>query len=98
MTDDLCECASFEEGDWVECKLNTNLFGIVLSQSDWGRYYNVQLAGSLEVRLFHWATIRHCDELDEGDGGGKVVPEEESNVIDFTKARDLRTAKTKGAA
>ena len=95
---DLCECVAFEEGDWVECKLDTNLFGIIISESDWGRYYSVQLAGSTETRLFHWATIRHCDGLDEeGGGAAEAVPGGE-NVINFTRARDLRTTKTKGAA
>ena len=94
---DICDCSYFDEGDWVECKLNTNLFGIVISQSDWGRFYTVQLAGSTETRVFHAATIRHIDEF-EGDGGSAEPVPDGGNVIDFTRARDLRTSKTKGAA
>ncbi len=90
-----CDCSSFEEGEWVECKLNPSLFGVVISESDFGRYYHVQLAGSLETRSFHWATIRHIDR-----GDGPVSRQEgDDNVIDFTKERELRkTTTTRGAA
>lgn len=87
----------FAEGEWVECKLNTNLMGIVISSEDWGRIYSVQLAGSTAIRKFYAVTLRSA-EFDGGDDdGGEEIPDCE-NVIDFTKERDLRTAKTRGAA
>lgn len=88
----------FAEGEWVECKLNTNLMGIVISSEDWGRIYTVQLAGSAKIQKFYAVTLRSV-EFDGGDDGdGEEVIESDSNVIDFTKERDLRTAKTRGAA
>lgn len=95
-----CGCCCFEEGDWVECKLDTNLFGIVISSTDWERFYSVQLAGSLEIRQFHAATLRHMDPEDDGL---PPIPDavDSDNVVrgvDFTKARDLRNTTTKGAA
>lgn len=93
-----CGCVDFNEGDWVECSLDTNLFGIIISDADFGRYYNVQLAGSLEVRAFHWATISHIDDPEDEGGGTSASMPTDDNVINFTRERDLRTAKTKGAA
>lgn len=97
MMDERCECTFFEEGDWVECKLNTDQFGIIISESDFGRYYIVQLAGSMESKGFHWATIRHMDDPEE-EMPPAVAEPEGGNVVNFTVARDLRNSKTKGAA
>lgn len=96
--EDTCDCIFFEEGDWVECKLDTNQFGIVVASSDWGRYTTVMLAGSVEPKIFYSVTLSHMD------GGNDELPPipdavDENNVIDFTKARDLRkTTTTRGAA
>lgn len=92
---DICDCVDFGEGDWVECKLDTNLFGIIISSSDWGRFYTVQLAGTTESRVFHWATIRHCDETEGEGGAAEPVPGGVDNVVyaDFGPH-----TKTKGAA
>jgi hypothetical protein len=93
-----CDCEFFEEGDLVECKLNTELFGIIISESDFGRYYQVQLFGSLEVKPFHWATLRHVEQ----DGEPPVQVEgDDTNVVrvDFTKGRTLTPdTETEGAA
>jgi hypothetical protein len=89
-----CECTSFEEGDWVECALNPDFFGIILNESDFGRYYTVQLAVSLEIRSFHWATLRHAPEYEES-GGDPPVGARKDNVIVVHFGADTET---KGAA
>lgn len=95
--DNRCDCDCFDEGDWVECKLNPQIFGIVVSESDFGRYYHVQLAVSLEIKAFHAVTLRHVSGV--GTNGGAKLPLEDDNVIDFTKERELRkTTTTRGAA
>lgn len=97
--EDDCECDFFGEGEWVECKLDTNQFGIVVSSSDWGRYTTVMLAGTVEPKIFYSVTLRHM-----GDGDDVLPPldtaeADDTNVIDFTKARDLRkNTTTRGAA
>lgn len=95
-----CECDFFSEGDWVECKLNTDQFGIVVSSSDWGRFYNVQLAGSMEIKTFYGVTLRHINtQEDEPLTGKQAAVVDDDNVIDFTKERELRnTTTTRGAA
>lgn len=96
--DNSCDCDCFSEGDWVECKLNTGVFGIVVGESDFGRFYTVQLAGSMEARVFFAVTLRHMARPATGDGGAKL-PVDDDNVIDFTKERELRnTTTTRGAA
>jgi hypothetical protein len=93
-----CDCEFFDRGDWVESRLNTDVFGIVVGEGDFGNVYYVQLAGSLEIKAFHGVTLQHMDgELDEGGGLKEPVPEND-NVVNFTRAKDLRDAKTKGAA
>lgn len=87
-----CECTCIVEGDWVESKLNTNVFGIVIGCS--GAQIYVQLAGTLAVQAFHEATLRRIDGDDNYPGDGA----KSDNVIDFTRAKDLRNAKAKGAA
>lgn len=95
----ICDCTYFDEGDWVESRLNSDIFGIVVGQSNFGQFYTVQIAGSLALQTFSAVTLRHMDVQEDEPGGAKETPPtEESNVINFTKARDLRTAKTKGAA
>lgn len=96
--DNNCDCDCFDEGDWVECKLNTDFFGIVIGESDFGRFYTVQLAGSMEPKLFYAVTLRHMDQPATGGGGAKL-PIDDSNVVDFTKERELRKdTTTRGAA
>ena len=94
--DNECNCDCFDEGDWVESKLNPDVFGIVISETDFGRFYTVQLAATLEMRVFHAVTLRHTER--PGTGGAKK-PIDDDNVIDFTKERLLRnTTTTRGAA
>lgn len=92
------ECDCIHEGDWVESKLNTDVFGIVIGGS--GSHLQVQLSPSLAIHAFHIETLRRMDFNDETDPGGREdLPDDDDNVIDFTKARDLRAStKTKGAA
>ncbi|MBB4235089.1 hypothetical protein [Rhizobium esperanzae] len=101
MEENHCDCIAFDEGDWVESKLNTDVFGIVVGGSDFGRHYHVQIAGSLEIRMMFAVTLRHMAvQGDEPPVGGKQKPPAEAdNVIDFTKERKLRkTTTTEGAA
>lgn len=96
----ICECTYFEEGDWVESRLNSDVFGIIVGQSNFGQFYTVQLAGSMKIETFYAVTLRHMDELDEPPLTNSEVPTGSGeNVINFTVARDLRkSTTTKGAA
>ena len=92
-----CDCEFFGEGDWVECKLNPDQFGIIINETAFGRYYEVQLAGTMEVKTFHWATLAHLPKKDPPPSavfdGTNVVR------VDFTKKTRLRPdSDTKGAA
>lgn len=84
-------------GDVVEHKMNTNVFGIVVGGG--GSLVYVRLSPTLETAIFHEWELRlvEDDEYLEPEPGA-AAPEEDSNVIDFTRARDLRSAKTRGAA
>lgn len=94
MTCTNCDC--IKEGDWVESKLNTNVFGIVIGGT--GMHVSVQLSPTLEIATFHIDTLRRIDGDDEYDPGGREdLPED--NVVNFTKAKALRAnTKTKGEA
>lgn len=98
FTAEFCGCSDFSEGDWVEFKLDTNQFGIVIGESDFGRYYTVQLAGSGETKVFHWATLRHSYDPDEIPPEAAV--DDATNVVrvDFTKRRPLNPDTTTGGA
>lgn len=90
-----CDCIDI--GDVVEHRMNTDVFGIVIGLA--GSLVFIRISPTLQVLSFHeWELQPVDDEEYTPPGGGKVVPEEDSNVIDFTRARDLRSAKTKGAA
>ncbi|MEY9198722.1 hypothetical protein ABIA16_003838 [Sinorhizobium fredii] len=98
---DACECTYFEEGDWVESRLNSDVFGIIVGQNNFGQFYTVQLAGSLKVETFFAVTLRHMEVQEDEGGGAKQKPPTEDNVIkvDFTKPRALRPSDdTEGAA
>lgn len=98
MNGETCECGGFHEGDWVECKLNTDLFGIVVGDSDFGRIINVQLAGSLEYRQFFAVTLRHAER--DTPPAKADEPQADDNVVyvNFTQNQDLRGAKPAGRA
>lgn len=98
MSEPVCECTFFDEGEWVESRLNPDLFGIVVSNSDFGRLVHVQLASTLEVRAFYAVTLQHCVDEDEPPAKAEDVPD---NVIrvDFTKGVVIdEDTKTEGAA
>ncbi|TCR07221.1 hypothetical protein [Neorhizobium sp. JUb45] len=91
-----CDCETFDAGDWVECQLDTDLFGIVVGDADFGRIVSVQLAGSLEIRPFFAVTLRHVAPKEP-----PAVENDDTNVIhvDFTKPRALdANTTTEGAA
>lgn len=101
MTDD--DIATFGYGEWVEFKLNTNVFGIVVGSDCLGLKYDVQLSPSGCIHSFFGETLRSLgfgddDELPPRDE--ESVPDATAdNVIDFTKARTLRAeTKTRGVA
>jgi hypothetical protein len=95
-----CDCEYFSEGDWVESKLNPNTFGIVVGESDFGRFYHVQLVGSLEIRQMHAVTLQHMDLPDDGPPLAAKQPVADNVVqVDFTKKRRMRLdTTTEGAA
>ncbi|WP_065091463.1 hypothetical protein [Rhizobium leucaenae] len=96
-----CDCTFFDEGDWVESRLNTDVFGIVVGEADFGRYYNVQLAGSMEIKQFFAVTLRHMDVQEDEPPMPAKAKEDNENVVrvDFTKGARLRPdSKTEGAA
>lgn len=91
-----CDCSFFDYGDWVEFKLDENLFGIVIDADIHGLIYVVQLASTGIVRQFHGVTLRHMDMDDLPPVKEGPLPD---NVVDFTKAKELRAnTKTRGAA
>lgn len=90
-----CDCIS--EGDVVEHIMNTDVFGVVIGFM--GSLTAIRVSPSLTTMWFHGFELRAVqDDESNGDVVGKEAVPESENVIDFTKARDLRTAKTKGAA
>jgi hypothetical protein len=87
----------FSYGDWVEFKLNLNVFGIVVGSDCLGLKYDVQLSPSGVVVPFFGVTLQPMERSDEFEP--PLQDEVESNVIDFTRERELRAAtKTQGAA
>lgn len=98
--ENLCDCVEFEEGDWVESKLNSNIFGIVVGEADFGRYYQVQLAGTMEIKPFHAVTIQHMGVHEDGPPTAAKQPVADNVIpVDFTKRRTMtRKTKTEGAA
>lgn len=98
VTESQCDCAFFEEGDWVESRLNPAVYGIITGAFNFGQYYTVQLAGSLAYENFSAVTLQHraSDEL-PSEAAEPVA----DNVIrvDFTKARRLTPkSETEGVA
>lgn len=99
MNDDVCDCGcQLDYGDFVEHKLNTNVIGMVVGRS--GSILHVRLSPSLAMANYHDCELRLAegDEYEpptgaRSDGGGG------DNVVDFTKARELRKdTPTKGVA
>lgn len=97
-----CDCGFFDYGDWVEFKLDENVFGIVIGADIHGLIYAVQLGGSGLVQNFHGVTLRHMDADDLPPAKQEPLPTAGTdNVVkvDFTKAAKLKAStKTNGAA
>lgn len=95
-----CDC-HLDYGDFVEHRLNTDVFGIVVGRM--GSTLMVQVSPSLDVRAFEECTLRHADneEYDEPepdepasiDGAGGA-----GNVIQFPGGRLTADTPTKGVA
>lgn len=94
MTCEDCNC--IHEGDVAEHIMNTDVFGVVIGFM--GSLVGLRVSPSLNVLWFHTFELRRIDGDDEYTPPAKAdVPE--GNVIDFTKARDLRAdTDTKGRA
>lgn len=88
----------FYYGEWVESKLNTNVFGIVVGSDAMGLKYDVQLSPSLVVAQFYGVTLRAIE--DEDGAEGEYNPDPPTGVvINFTEAKALRAnTKTRGVA
>lgn len=89
----------FDYGQWVEFKLNHDVFGIVVGADIHGLVYAVQLAGSGIVQNFHGVTLQAMEE--DGEPIDEKEVEVADNVIpvDFTKGVKLTKAtRTKGVA
>lgn len=94
---DICECQHFDEGDWVVCRLNGAIFGIVVGEYDFGRFYNVCLVDTLEIKPFHGVTLRHMDLPD--DEPPETARADNVVHVDFKKRRPMTVdSNTEGAA
>lgn len=89
--DDLLNC-----GDVVEHRMNTDQFGVVIGFM--GSLVGIRLSPSLAVAWFHEWELRLVEDegYEEPDEPSGAVAD---NVIDFTRARELRVnTPTKGVA
>lgn len=77
-------------GCLVQHVMNPAIVGVVIGYE--GSLVLVRLANMKIVKLHYYELTA------AGDEGEPALADEDDNVIDFTKARDLRTAKTRGAA
>lgn len=81
-------------GDVVEHKMNTNVFGIVIGFA--GSVVYLRASPSLATLAFHEWELRPVDDDGEPEPD---EPAEADNVVDFTRAKELRAnTKTRGAA
>lgn len=96
---DVCDCEFFDEGDWVESKLNPNVFGIVVGEHGFGQYYDVQIVETLEIKSFHGVTLKHMPEQDAPPPAAAIGDGDNVIKVDFTKGSRLTPGSdTKGAA
>ncbi|MFC5584477.1 hypothetical protein ACFPOD_05095 [Nitratireductor kimnyeongensis] len=79
-------------GCLVRHVMNPAIVGVVIGYE--GSLVLVRLASMQVIKLHEYELTAAGDD---GEGEPALV-DEDDNVIDFTKARDLRTAKTRGAA
>lgn len=83
-----------EIGDLVELVIQPAIYGMAIGFE--GSLVHVRLADGSRV-LFHEYELRKMTGADP-EPVRNGASQEEDNVIDFTKARDLRSAKAKGMA
>lgn len=77
-------------GDVVEHRMNTNVFGVVIGHM--GSLVGIRISPSLAVLWFHEWELRHTED----DGYDEPPAADQDNVIDFTRAKELRAnTKTK---
>lgn len=96
MTDAARRDDDFGMGDVVEHKMNTKVFGIVIGFM--GSLVGIRVSPSLNVLWFHEWELRLAENEEYEPPVGDEEPGD-SNVVDFTKARELRAnTPTKGVA
>lgn len=84
-----------EEGDFVEHRANPDVYGVVIGFE--GSLVIIRLSPSLATVRYHEYELRAIDD-DEYDGPDDVAAER-GNVINFTKAVELRRdTRTEGVA
>lgn len=91
-----CDCDCIHTGDVVEHIMNTDVFGVVIGFA--GSLVALRVSPSLATLCFHEWELRHVDDDEVPPSGDEDEVDPASNVVDFTKAVDLRRAKMKGAA
>lgn len=87
---------SLAMGDVVEHRMNTNVFGIVVGFM--GSLVGVRVSPSLAVRWFHEFELTAVEDDEVPPGAKEEPPVASADIVDFTKAADLRRAKMRGAA
>lgn len=95
MSDDAT--ANIAMGDVVEHRMNTDVFGVVVGFM--GSLVGVRVSPSLAVLWFHEFELQAVEDDEVDPGAKEAAPAAGSaDIIDFTKAADLRRAKARGAA
>lgn len=85
------DSGEFEYGDWVESRLNADVYGIVVGWDIWKNDYDVMLVRSLTVMRLPGATLiamANGDEVDPDEPKRKP----ESNVVVLDDVRAKRAA------
>lgn len=84
----------FERGDIVRLRLSPRISGQVVGEMDWGRRYLVRLYDSIDEEWFDAVELEFYPVPPIANAAALTA-----DVIDFTKARELRAkTKTRGAA
>lgn len=79
----------FEYGDWVESRLNAEIYGIVVGWDIWKNDYDVMLVRSLKVARMPGATLAAMADGDEIEPD-KPERKLESNVVVLDEVRAKR--------
>ncbi len=94
MKNRCADCDCIHEGDVVEHKMNTNVFGIVIGFQ--GSLVGLRISPSLAVIWFHEWELRHLDDDGEPVGGAEAdLPD---NVVSMADYKLTAATKTRGAA